>query len=102
MILADTGRPVYVVEWICQRRELNNSVYYLVKWDGYDEVFNTWEPESQLMEDCPDIVKQFESLRYTIFDIFLSVYMHNIVYTYFIDKVDSIKLFKQIESQDEM
>ncbi|CAG8645055.1 1931_t:CDS:2, partial [Acaulospora morrowiae] len=32
-------------------------VYYLLKWKGYDDMHNSWEPSLYL--DCPELVKQF-------------------------------------------
>ncbi len=29
---------------------------YLVKWKNYTHADNTWEPESQLLEDVPELV----------------------------------------------
>ncbi|CAG8466661.1 9551_t:CDS:2 [Dentiscutata heterogama] len=37
--------------------EYEGVVYYLLKWKGYDDSYNTWEPSSNL--DCPDLVRQF-------------------------------------------
>jgi hypothetical protein len=35
---------VYVAERICGKKVMNKRTFYLVKWDGYSEAENTWEP----------------------------------------------------------
>ena len=32
---------------------------YLVKWEGFNKDHNTWEPESSLLEDVPEMVVDF-------------------------------------------
>jgi Chromo (CHRromatin Organisation MOdifier) domain len=36
------------VEKIIQSRKVGRGTYYLVKWKGYPELENTWEPEKNL------------------------------------------------------
>lgn len=36
------------------------EVQYLVKWDGYDESFNSWEGVEDL-EDYPELIEQFHN-----------------------------------------
>lgn len=47
----------YKVEAILKHRKRNGKVFYLIKWEGYDESQNTWEPEDNL--SCPDILAKY-------------------------------------------
>ena len=53
------GEAEYVVERVVDKRiATDGAVYYLLKWKGYDECENTWEPFLNM--DCPDLVAEFE------------------------------------------
>jgi len=51
----------YSVEKILDKRTKSGKVEYLIKWEGYPDSENTWEPQDNL--DCPDIISAFESKR---------------------------------------
>ncbi|RWS13632.1 chromobox protein 1-like protein [Dinothrombium tinctorium] len=48
----------YVVEKILEKRKRNGRIEYLIKWQGWPDEDNTWEPEEHL--SCPDLVREFE------------------------------------------
>jgi histone-lysine N-methyltransferase SUV39H len=50
----------FEVEDILDRRiDKNGKMKFLVKWLGYSNVFNTWEPREHL-ESCSELIKKFE------------------------------------------
>lgn len=56
----------YIIEKIIEFKfELGNEMFY-IKWKGWDDSENTWEPIENL-DNCPDILKEFlvnEELRH--------------------------------------
>ena len=43
------GTPEYEVEQVLDSRLKRGKLEYLVKWSGYTDDHNTWEPESNLL-----------------------------------------------------
>lgn len=49
----------YEIETVRRRRTVKGKVYYLIKWRGWPESANTWEPETNL-SSCTDIIDAYE------------------------------------------
>jgi len=52
------GEEEFTVERILDKRVRNGKGEYLIKWEGYPDTENTWEPVDNL--DCPDIIAAYE------------------------------------------
>jgi Chromo (CHRromatin Organisation MOdifier) domain len=53
------GSTLFVIEQLLELREVRGQVHVLVKWMGFDEGENTWEPVTTILEDAPDLLREF-------------------------------------------
>ena len=54
----ESKSQLFEVEKIIETRKRGKQAQYLVKWKGYDEACNTWEPASHLT-NCKELLNQF-------------------------------------------
>ena len=52
------GTPEYEVEQVLNSRLKQEKLEYLVKWSGYTDDYNTWEPESNL-DNSKEVINDF-------------------------------------------
>lgn len=45
----------YTVEKILQDRQTANGVEFLLKWEGYGDAYNSWEPKENL--HCDELLR---------------------------------------------
>ena len=55
----DESDDIYEVEEILDQRQLTSGIQYLVKWKGYTEDDNTWEPDHHVRDTAPEALKEF-------------------------------------------
>ena len=68
--MLSTNQRIYKVESIKGHKKRGRKLFYLIKWDGFPDSENTWEPEENL--SCPKILNEyknriFKSQKYSSF-----------------------------------
>ncbi|KAG3027866.1 hypothetical protein PC120_g5191 [Phytophthora cactorum] len=62
-LLDRNGKTHYHVERVVRERRLDGKRQLLVKWRGYPDSQNSWEPIERLQADCPKAVAIWEQKR---------------------------------------
>ncbi|KAG2761361.1 hypothetical protein PC116_g10664 [Phytophthora cactorum] len=62
-LLDRNGETHYHVEGVVRERRLDGKRQLLVKWRGYPDSQNSWEPIERLQADCPKAVGIWEQKR---------------------------------------
>ncbi|XP_070496655.1 chromo domain-containing protein cec-1-like [Chironomus tepperi] len=65
---------IYYVEKILDRKVIKDKPYYYIKWEGYTESDNTWEPAENLDKT---LIKIFEAKYYGINPVKQEIYDHD-------------------------
>ena len=61
LAISDDGMPIYPVRRLHEAKFVNRRKHVLVEWEGFpDRSEFTWEPRVRLLEDIPDLVREFE------------------------------------------
>lgn len=56
---AELQTEEFQVESIVRTENKGGKILYLIKWKGYSEAENTWEPEENLM-NCPELLEEYK------------------------------------------
>ena len=59
-LLDQHGYAHWVVDRLLEEKRVGKSRYYLVKWKGFPHSENTWESQTQLEQDIPDMLAAFQ------------------------------------------
>jgi hypothetical protein len=60
-LVGKDGQPRFFVERLLRQRVRRGRTQYLVRWQGYTEEDDTWEPESEMRLCCPALIKEFQA-----------------------------------------
>ena len=52
---------LFIVEKLLKRVTEKNQVFFYVRWKGYDESSDSWEPRKKMLAAVPQMVKELES-----------------------------------------
>ena len=51
--------PDNIVQRLCEHRMADTGMELRVRWLGFDQTHDTWEPLARLAEDVPDLVERY-------------------------------------------
>lgn len=54
-------KDIYEIDEILGDKIISKKKYYLVKWEGFDEEHNSWEPKSHL--NCKEALREYEQSK---------------------------------------
>ena len=54
------NEDAYEVDKIIDKKKIKNRIHYLVKWLGFGPSHNTWEPRNILLQDVPELIKEYD------------------------------------------
>ena len=50
----------YIVEKVLNKRRKKGGIEYLLKWKGYPDSENSWEPYSSIKDTCQELIDEYE------------------------------------------
>jgi hypothetical protein len=56
---ADDDEPEYEIEQLVNHKTVDGKDFYLVRWKGYDQDEDTWEPREELEENASEILADY-------------------------------------------
>ena len=59
---ASPAKEEYEVDRIMAERRTKRGLEYLVRWEGYSPLYDTWEPKNAL-KNAPEVVAKWQKLR---------------------------------------
>jgi Chromo (CHRromatin Organisation MOdifier) domain len=54
------GEPEYHLE-VLAHRLVGRNTEFLIKWKGYEQEYNSWEPPLAILENCETLVSEYRS-----------------------------------------
>ncbi|KAB5587867.1 Retrotransposable element Tf2 [Ceratobasidium theobromae] len=61
-IVVESGEKEYEVEQILNSKKTRGKLHYLIKWKGYSEESNSWEPKEHV-ENSPELIRRFHHMH---------------------------------------
>jgi transposase InsO family protein len=59
----EDGSVQYTIDKILKSRGTGSKRQYLVRWEGYDPTWDSWEPRELLLEDAPETLLAYEATQ---------------------------------------